>query len=231
MSNLPFVEDQPSRDAVLSIPSLHVAGHPLLAHKLTRLRDRACPPLQFAQLMREIGTLLAYPATQDLAVRDLAITTPLQTMTGAELADTIAIIPILRAGLGLADGLREVIPQAVVWHLGLKRDEQTLQPTAYYNPNMPDQPHPTGQTFACLIADPMLATGGSALAALDYLTARGFTKLRLIAVLAAPYGIARVAAAHPNVPLFVGAVDDRLNEQGYIVPGLGDAGDRQFGTI
>lgn len=231
MANPPFDQAQPSRAAVLPIPSLHVVSHPLLAHKLTRLRDRACPPLQFAQLMREIGVLLAYPATFDLAMRDLEIATPLQAMTGAELTDTIAIIPILRAGLGLADGLRDVIPQAVVWHLGLRRDEQTLRPTAYYNPSMPDQPHPTGRSFTCLITDPMLATGGSAVAALDYVKAHGFMHLRLIAVLAAPFGIARVAAAHPDVPLYVGAVDDRLNEQGYIVPGLGDAGDRQFGTL
>lgn len=199
--------------------------HPLVAHKLSRLRDKATDPKRFRELVREIAALLAYEATADLATVPRQIETPLTSTTGAELKEKIGLVPILRAGLGMVEGIWELMPTAEVWHIGLYRDEKTLQPVQYYN-KLPIEP----TVSVCLILDPMLATGGSAVATTDILKRWGVKKIKFVGLIGAPEGIAAMQKAHPDVPLYLAAVDDRLNERGYIVPGLGDAGDRQFGT-
>lgn len=199
--------------------------HPLVLHKLARLRDKDTNPKKFRELIREIGALLAYEATQDLAIQPRVVETPLQTTTGEELADKIGLVPILRAGLGMVEGVWELMPNAEVWHIGLYRDEQTLKPVEYYN-KLPVLP----RVSVCLILDPMLATGGSATATVDILKRWGVTKIKFVGIIGAPEGIAMMHKAHPEVPIHLAAVDEKLNEHGYILPGLGDAGDRQFGT-
>jgi uracil phosphoribosyltransferase len=199
--------------------------HPLIAHKLTRLRDRSTEPKKFRELVREIAGLLAYEATADLVTSPLTIETPLAPISGLELAEKIGLVPILRAGLGMVEGIWELIPQAEVWHIGLYRDEQTLKPVEYYN-KLPVEPTVT----VCLILDPMLATGGSAIATVDILKRWGVRKIKYVGIIGAPEGITAMQETHPDVPIHLAAIDDHLNEHGYIVPGLGDAGDRQFGT-
>jgi uracil phosphoribosyltransferase len=199
--------------------------HPLIAHKLTRLRDRATEPKKFRELVREIAGLLAYEATADLVTSPLTVETPLAPIAGLELAEKIGLVPILRAGLGMVEGIWELIPQAEVWHIGLYRDEQTLKPVEYYN-KLPVEPTVT----VCLILDPMLATGGSAIATVDILKRWGVRKIKYVGIIGAPEGITAMQETHPDVPIHLAAIDDHLNEHGYIVPGLGDAGDRQFGT-
>jgi uracil phosphoribosyltransferase len=199
--------------------------HPLIAHKLTRLRDRSTEPKKFRELVREIAGLLAYEATADLVPSPLTIETPLAPISGLELAEKIGLVPILRAGLGMVEGIWELIPQAEVWHIGLYRDEQTLKPVEYYN-KLPVEPTVT----VCLILDPMLATGGSAIATVDILKRWGVRKIKYVGIIGAPEGITAMQETHPDVPIHLAAIDDHLNEHGYIVPGLGDAGDRQFGT-
>jgi uracil phosphoribosyltransferase len=176
-------------------------------------------------LVRSLAVLLGQEATADLATTVGEVTTPLGPAATRRLADVIGIVPILRAGLGMADGILDLIPEAEVWHIGLFRDEQTLRPTEYYN-KFPARPRVT----VALLVDPMLATGGSAVRACEILQTAGVPRLKLLTLIAAPEGIARVSQAMPDVPIHVGAVDDRLNEVGFIYPGLGDAGDRQFGT-
>jgi uracil phosphoribosyltransferase len=170
--------------------------------------------------------MLGQEATADLPVNSVRMTTPLGTATARVLADTIGIVPILRAGLGMADGVLDLLPEAEVWHIGLFRDEHTLRPTEYYN----KLPSPCRVTLA-LVVDPMLATGGSAVRACEVLKAAGIPRLKLIALIAAPEGIARLTQAMPDVAVHVGEIDERLNDVGFICPGLGDAGDRQFGTM
>jgi uracil phosphoribosyltransferase len=199
--------------------------HPLIAHKLTRLRDRATEPKKFRELVREIAGLLAYEATADLVTSPLTVETPLAPIAGLELAEKIGLVPILRAGLGMVEGIWELIPQAEVWHIGLYRDEQTLKPVEYYN-KLPVEP----TVSVCLILDPMLATGGSAIATVDVLKRWGVRKIKYVGIIGAPEGITAMQKTHPDVPIHLAAIDDHLNEHGYIVPGLGDAGDRQFGT-
>ncbi len=199
--------------------------HPLIASKLTRLRDVRTEPKKFRELVREIAAMLAYEATLDLAVRPVEIQTPLTTTQGVHLMERIGLVPILRAGLGMVEGVWELMPGAEVWHIGLYRDERTLKPVAYYN-RLPIEP----TVSVCLILDPMLATGGSAVATVDILKNWGVRKIKFMGLIAAPEGIERLHGAHPDVPIHLAAVDERLNEHGYIVPGLGDAGDRQFGT-
>jgi uracil phosphoribosyltransferase len=199
--------------------------HPLVAHKLTRLRDKRTEPKKFRELIREIDALLAYEATADLAVIPRDLETPLVPMKGVELKEKIGLVPILRAGLGMVEGIWELMPTAEVWHIGLYRDEKTLRPVQYYN-KLPVEP----TVSVCLILDPMLATGGSAVATTDILKRWGVRKIKFVGIIGAPEGIAAMQKAHPDVPIFLAAVDDHLNEHGYIVPGLGDAGDRQFGT-
>jgi uracil phosphoribosyltransferase len=216
---------QPRREDVLRLPGVHISRHPVVIHKLTALRDRRTPPQEFYRLVRELGTLLAYEATADLALEDAPIETPLEPMLGQRLAGGVGIVPILRAGLGLAEGFRQVLPGAQVWHLGLRRDERTLEPIEYYN-----QLARAVNLQVCFSVDPMLATGGSAIDALDTLKRYGVPHLRYVGLIAAPYGLLKLREAHPEVPIFIGAVDERLDDRGFICPGLGDAGDRQFGT-
>jgi uracil phosphoribosyltransferase len=205
--------------------NLYPSSHPLVAHKLTRLRDRNTEPKKFRELVREIAALLAYEATQDLGTTPRQVETPLSHTTGFELAEKIGLVPILRAGLGMVEGIWELMPSAEVWHIGLYRDEKTLKPVEYYN-KLPIEP----TVSLCLIVDPMLATGGSACATVDVLKRWGVKKIKFVGLIGAPEGIARLQEEHPDVPIYLAAVDDHLNERGYIVPGLGDAGDRQFGT-
>ncbi len=205
--------------------NVFASQHPLVAHKLSRLRNKDTEPKKFRELVREIAALLAYEATADLLVTPCPVQTPLIQMTGAELKEKIGLVPILRAGLGMVEGIWELMPTAEVWHIGLYRDEKTLQPIQYYN-KLPIEP----TVSVCLIVDPMLATGGSAVATTDIVKNWGVKKIKFVGLIGAPEGIAAMQKAHPDVPLYLAAIDDHLNERGYIVPGLGDAGDRQFGT-
>lgn len=214
-----------TRWEVLSDMHVYASKHPLIQHKLTLLRDKTTEPKKFRELVREIAILLAYEATADLALKPAHIETPLAPYDGAQLAEKIGLVPILRAGLAMVEGIWEMMPSAEVWHIGLYRDERTLRPVEYYNRLPVD---PTVQV--CLILDPMLATGGSAVATADILKRWGAKRIKFVGIIAAPEGIERLSTAHPDIPIHVAAIDERLNEHGYIVPGLGDAGDRQFGT-
>jgi uracil phosphoribosyltransferase len=207
------------------VHDVHVSNHPLIRHKLTLLRDKRTEPKKFRELVREIAILLAYEATQDLVVEPVQVETPLANAPGYELREPIGLVPILRAGLGMVEGIWEMMPSAEVWHIGLYRDERTLRPVEYYN-KLPVAP----TVHVCLILDPMLATGGSAVATVDILKRWGAQRIKFVGLIAAPEGIERLSSAHPDVPIHLAAVDKHLNDIGYIVPGLGDAGDRQFGT-
>jgi uracil phosphoribosyltransferase len=182
-------------------------------------------PKKFRELIRELAMLMAYEATADLALEPLTVTTPMGQAEGHVLKEKIGLVPILRAGLGMVDGVWEMMPAAEVWHIGIYRDEATLRPVEYYN-KLPVEP----TVQVCLILDPMLATGGSAVATVDILKRWGAQRIKFVGLIAAPEGIKRLVEAHPDVAIHVAAIDDHLNEIGYIVPGLGDAGDRQFGT-
>jgi uracil phosphoribosyltransferase len=205
--------------------TVHASSHPLVAHKLSRLRDKNTEPKKFRELVREIAGLLAYEATADLQTTPVEIETPLTKMQAQELKEKIGLIPILRAGLGMVEGIWELMPSAEVWHIGLYRDEHTLQPVEYYN-KLPIDP----RVSVCLILDPMLATGGSATATADILKRWGVKKIKFVGLIASPQGIKAMQDAHPDIDIYLAAIDDHLNERAYIVPGLGDAGDRQFGT-
>lgn len=205
--------------------TVHESKHPLIAHKLSRLRDKNTEPKKFRELVREIAALLAYEATADLLTIPRELETPLEKMTGAELKEKIGLVPILRAGLGLVEGFWELMPSAEVWHIGLYRDEHTLRPVEYYN-KLPLEP----TVSVCLILDPMLATGGSAIATADVLKRWGVKKIKFVGLIGAPEGVKAMQTAHPDIDIYLAAIDDHLNERAYIVPGLGDAGDRQFGT-
>ena len=199
--------------------------HPLVQHKLTLLRDVNTKPKKFRELVHELAILMAYEATADLALVGKDVTTPMGPAHGSELAEKIGLVPVLRAGLGMVEGIWEMMPSAEVWHIGLYRDEKTLRPVQYYN-KLPVSP----TVLVCLILDPMLATGGSSVATVDILKQWGAKRIKYVGLIAAPEGIQRLSTAHPDVPIHVAAVDERLNDIGYIMPGLGDAGDRQFGT-
>ena len=199
--------------------------HPLVQHKLTLLRDVNTKPKKFRELVHELAILMVYEATADLALVDKDVTTPMGPAHGSELAEKIGLVPVLRAGLGMVEGIWEMMPTAEVWHIGLYRDEKTLRPVQYYN-KLPISP----TVDVCLILDPMLATGGSSVATVDILKQWGAKRIKYVGLIAAPEGIRRLSTAHPDVPIHVAAIDERLNDIGYIVPGLGDAGDRQFGT-
>jgi uracil phosphoribosyltransferase len=204
---------------------VYVSQHPLVAHKLGKLRSTTTEPKKFRELVREITGLLAYEATADLRISPITVTTPLGQAPAAELEEKIGLIPILRAGLGMVEGIWELMPSAEVWHIGIYRDEKTLKPVQYYN-KLPTEP----RVAVCLILDPMLATGGSAVATVGILKKWGVRRIKFVGLIGAPEGIANLQNNHPDVPIYLAAVDDHLNEIGYIVPGLGDAGDRQFGT-
>jgi len=209
-----------------SHPNLTVVAHPLVQHKMALLRDVDTPTREFRHLVGEIATLLAYEATRDLDTEPIEVWTPLERMMGARIpGDRIVLVPILRAGLGMVDAVAALFPNAGVGHIGLYRNEETLEPVSYYF-KIP----PLGGDKVYLVLDPMLATGGSASAAIAKLKESGARHIRLISLVAAPAGVARMEKDHPDVPVFVAALDRELNEHGYILPGLGDAGDRLFGT-
>jgi uracil phosphoribosyltransferase len=204
---------------------LHVSRHPLVAHKLAILRDKTTEPKKFRELVRELTWLLGYEAMADLATRQRSVETPLETTSGAEAEPRVGLVPVLRAGLGMVEAMLELIPTAEVWHIGLYRDERTLKPVEYYN-KLPD----AATVQVCLILDPMLATGGSAAATVDILKAWGAARIKQVSLIAAPEGVQTLGSAHADVDIHVAALDSHLNERGYIVPGLGDAGDRLYGT-
>ncbi len=199
--------------------------HPLVLHKLSFLRQTDTGVRRFQELVWELSTLLAYEALADLSLLETSVTTPLAETRGHVLAERIALVPILRAGLGMVDPIWSLIPDAQVGHIGLYRDETTLQPVQYYS-KLP----PASQVDVCLILDPMLATGGSTTAACNILKDHGLRRIKFMGLIAAPEGIERLHHTHPDVDIYVAAVDCCLNDLGYIVPGLGDAGDRLFGT-
>ncbi len=204
---------------------LTVITHPLIRQSLTRLRDRRTPPREFRRALDEVASLLIYEATRSLRLREIPVETPLETTNGWQLAHEVILIPILRAGLGMLPAILELLPDARVGFIGVKREETTLSPHTYLQslpPNLGD--------FEIIVIDPMLATGGSTAAVLDLLIAQGARHLRVVNVLAAPEGVRHLEKQHPNVPVFTAALDRQLNDRGYILPGLGDAGDRLFGT-
>lgn len=205
---------------------IHVVDHPLIKEKMTHLRDKKTAPRNFRRLLDEIAQLLLFEVTRDLPIREVPVTTPLAETTGYELAISgITVVPILRAGLGFLDAVLDLVPEARVGHIGLTRDEETLQPIKYYCKI------PKDKEAEIILIDPMLATGGSAAAALTMLKADGYKHFRFMCLVAAPEGVELVNKEHPDVPIYTAALDDHLNEHGYIVPGLGDAGDRVFGTV
>lgn len=207
-------------------PSLTVLDHPLIQHKLALLRDRATPTKLFRQLVGEIAMLMTYEVTRDLATEPVEVDTPLERTTAARVTGKkLALVPILRAGLGMVDGILQLVPSARVGHVGLFRDHDTLTPVSYYF----KVPAPeTGRDF--FVLDPMLATGGSAVEAVRTLKSVGATRIRLLCLVAAPEGARAMQRSHPDVPVYAAALDRQLDERGYILPGLGDAGDRLFGT-
>lgn len=205
---------------------LHVIDHPMIQHKLTIMRDKETGSKDFRELLNEISLLMGYEVTRDLPLDDKEIETPICPMTAKKISGRkLAIVPILRAGMGMVDGLRTLVPVAKVGHIGLYRNEETHEPVEYYC-KLPEDI----QDRLVIVTDPMLATGGSATDAISMLKARGCRNIRLMCLVAVPEGIAKVQKNHPDVDIFVAAVDERLNENAYIVPGLGDAGDRIFGT-
>jgi uracil phosphoribosyltransferase len=204
---------------------LHVIDHPLVSHMLSEARDAQTPSRRFRRLLSSIGSLLAYEAMRDLRMDPVDIHTPMEKCQGSRLRLPVTIVPILRAGLGMADGVHEVIPEAHVGHIGMFRDEKNLLPVSYYL----KLPARVAQG-PVLLVDPMLATGGSAVAAVRILREHGCTDVRLICLIAAPEGVAALSSEYPNVPIYTASLDRQLNEKGYIMPGLGDAGDRLFGT-
>jgi uracil phosphoribosyltransferase len=204
---------------------LFVSKHPLIQHKLAVLRDKDTDHRSFRELMREMAMLLCYEATQDVTLEARTVQTPMDEAQGYKAVDTIGLVPVLRAGLGMLEGVMQLLPNVQVWHIGLYRDEHTLRPVEYYN-RLPNEP----TVDICLILDPMLATGGSAVATVDILKRWGVSRVKYLGLIAAPEGVERLSSAHPDVDIHVAAVDERLNDVGFIVPGLGDAGDRQFGT-
>jgi uracil phosphoribosyltransferase len=205
--------------------SVTVARHPLVLDKLTRLRDRTTEPPVFRALVRDLSRLIFCEAVADVRLEAVTVQTPLAPCAGQRIAERIGLVPILRAGLGMADAILELVPEAHVWHLGLYRDHHTHRPVTYYN----KLPADAGLDLA-LVVDPMLATGGSAVEAVTILKRGGVGRLKYLALIAAPEGVRMLTEAHPDVPVFLGAIDSHLDGNCYIVPGLGDAGDRQFGT-
>ena len=206
--------------------NVHIMDHPLIVHKISMLRDKDTSVKDFRELAYEIALLMGYEATRDLALTEREVETPIAKTTGKFISKQVALVPILRAGLGLVDALMSLIPAAKVGHIGLYRDHETLEPVEYYCKLPPDVAQ-----RQVLVLDPMLATGGSSAAAIDFIKKRGAKRIKLMCIIASPEGVKAVTDAHPDVDVFCGTVDEKLNEHGYIVPGLGDAGDRLFGTI
>ena len=205
---------------------VHMIDHPLVQHKVSLMRDKETGPKEFRELLNEISMLMAYEVTRDLPLKTVEIETPIcRAQTKVIAGKKLAIVPILRAGLGMVDGIMNLVPAAKVGHIGLYRDPNTLEPVEYYCKLPKDI-----EERDIILVDPMLATGGSAVAAISFLKKRGCKSIKMMNLIAAPEGINRVMKEHPDVDVFVAAVDEKLNEHGYIVPGLGDAGDRIFGT-
>ena len=206
-------------------PNLHILDHPLIQQKLFYLRSKKSNNLSFRNMLDEIGALMVYEVTRDLPVAEREVETPLETTTGFVLSKPVTLVPILRAGLAMCDGILKIIPQARVGHLGLYRDKDSLKPVEYYS-KFPSDIHES----EVIIIDPMLATGGSASAAVDYVKKTGAKSIRFVCLVASPEGIQFLADKHGDVPLYTAALDRQLNDHGYILPGLGDAGDRIYGT-
>ena len=206
--------------------NVKILDHPLLQHKLTQIRDENASTVKFRQMINEIGGLMTYEVTRDLALEEIVVKTPVTEAKGYVIeGKKLVVVPILRAGLGMVDGILQMIPAARIGHIGIVRDENTLQPHEYY------AKFPEGlEKRDIFIVDPMLATGGSAIAAIDAVKNRGATRIKLICLVGAPEGVVAINEAHPDVDVYLVALDEGLNEKGYIVPGLGDAGDRIFGT-
>jgi len=204
---------------------VHISIHPVIEHKLAQLRAVETRPPEFRDLVAAIARALFFDAPLDLNLKPTTVATPLTTMTGRAIADRVGLVPVLRAGLGMAEAMLEALPEASVWHLGLYRDHATLKPVTYYN-KLPAKP----DMDVAIVLDPMLATGGTTIAAIDILKKAGTTRIKFAGIIAAPEGVEALQKAHPDVPIYLAALDSHLNEVGYIVPGLGDAGDRQFGT-
>jgi len=208
-----------------SFANLRIFEHPLIQLKLTKARDKATPPLEFRRTLNEIAGLMTYEVSRCFETRQVQVQTPLETTTGIALDKPVTLVPILRAGIGMTEGIMSVMPEARVGHVGIYRDEQSLKPVAYYAkfPKDVEKGH-------VLLIDPMLATGGSACHAVSVLKERGCTEISLICLVCAPEGVQKMAEAHSDVTVYTAALDRQLNEKGYILPGLGDAGDRIFGT-
>ena len=205
---------------------VHVFDHPLIQHKLSIMRDKNTGTKEFRELLDEISMLMVYEVTRDLPTQEIEVETPLTMMKSRTLAGIpIGVIPILRAGLGMVNGIMNLVPNAKIGHIGLYRDPETLQPVEYYC-KLPSD----AEQRLLLVLDPMLATGGSASAAINFLKQRGCHHIKLVNLIAAPEGVKRIENDHPDVDIYVAAMDERLNDHGYIIPGLGDAGDRLFGT-
>ncbi len=218
------VDPQEGRATIMS--KVVVFDHPLIQHKLSIMRDKKTSTKEFRELLSEISTLMVFEVTRDLETEEVEVETPICTARCRRLSGKkLGIIPILRAGLGMVDGVTSLVPSAKVGHIGLYRDPQTLEPVEYYCKLPADS-----ENRELLVLDPMLATGGSASAAIDFIKKRGCSHIRLVNLIAAPEGIARIQKDHPDVDIYVAALDEKLNDHGYIVPGLGDAGDRLFGT-
>ncbi|MFO0808049.1 MAG: uracil phosphoribosyltransferase [Gemmataceae bacterium] len=205
--------------------NVYVSRHPLVRHKQTMLRHTATEPAAFRSLVRELSQLLFFEATADLCCGPRTVPTPLAPYPGEQVSERVGLLPVLRAGLGMAEPILDLLPTAQVWHLGLYRDHATLKPVTYYN-KLPLEP----TIERAFVLDPMLATGGSAVAAVDVLKKWGLKRISFLGLIAAPEGVKLLQDAHPDVPIYLAAIDSCLNPQCYIVPGLGDAGDRQFGT-
>ncbi len=205
---------------------IYVMDHPLIKHKITMLRDERTTVKDFRELANEIALLMGYEATKDLELTDIKVKTPITETMGKTIDKQVALVPILRAGLGMVDALMSLIPAAKIGHVGLYRDPETHEPVEYYCKLPTDI-----EKRQVLVLDPMLATGGSAVAAIDFIKKRGAKKIKLVNIIGAPEGVEAVSKAHPDVDIYIGALDEKLNENCYIVPGLGDAGDRLFGTL
>lgn len=205
---------------------LYVMNHPLISHKVSMLRSKDTSVKDFRELINEIALLEGYEATKDLVLTEIDVETPVAKTKGHVIEKQVALVPILRAGLGMVDALMSLIPAAKVGHIGLYRDPKTLEPVEYYCKLPTDI-----EQRQVLVLDPMLATGGSSVAAIDFIKKRGAKKIKLMCIIGAPEGVEAVQKAHPDVDIYVAALDEKLNDHGYIVPGLGDAGDRLFGTL
>lgn len=207
------------------MPTVVTVDHPVIQTKLSELRDYSTDHYTFRSLLEEIAMLMTYEVTRDWPTVPKIVQTPLERMTGRVLSRQVTLVPVLRAGLGMTEGMLRVLPEARVGHLGVRRNEETLEPVEYYKKLPPD----IAQTEVLLV-DPMLATGGSAIAAISFLKQSGVTSLKFVCLVASPEGVSKMHAIHPDVPIYAAAIDRELNDKGYILPGLGDAGDRIFGT-